>query len=271
MVKKMGTPDNKIYSPVVWPYRLLGNLILIGAVWLATFGVITIRHNLVSKHIDSLLTEFYNKTAASGWGLDDVTLEGRVKTSKDDVLHVINLKRGDNILKINLQDVCDRVKTLPWVKDASVSRRYFPNIIHISIREKKVKSIWQYQNEFYPIDEDGKIIETEFVLQKNILQIVGQGAPEHINSLLKIIEKDKELFSRVKVANFISGRRWNLVFDDVLHGITVKLPEDDIETAWKKLVKLDKTRGILKRKLTFIDLRLKNKVIVKISNNNNGV
>ena len=39
-----------------------------------------------------------------------------------------------------------------------------------------------------------------------------------------------------------------------------------MEEAWKKLVKLDKTRGILKRKLTFIDLRLKNKVIVKISN-----
>jgi len=30
------------------------------------------------------------------------------------------------------------------------------------------------------------------------------------------------------------------------------------------LVKLDRTQGILKRKLTFIDLRLKNKVIVKL-------
>ena len=243
-------------------------MILVGFIWLLTFGVITIRHNLVSKHIDSLLTEIYNKTATAGWGLDDVTLEGREKTSKDDVLHVIGLKRGDNILEIDLKAVCEKVKTLPWVKEASVSRRYFPNVIHISIREKKVKSIWQYQNEFYPIDEDGKIIETEYVLQKNILQIVGQGAPEHINSLLNIIENDKELFSRVKVANFISGRRWNLIFDDVLNGITVKLPEEDVADAWKKLVKLDKTRGILKRKLTFIDLRLKNKVIVKISNKN---
>lgn len=262
----MGTAENKIYAPVLWPYRLLGNLLLIGSIWLLTFGVITIRHNLVSKHIDSLLTELYNKTATVGWGLDDVTLEGRDKTSKDDVLHVIGLQRGDNILEIDLKAVCDKVKTLPWVKDASVSRRYFPNIIHISIREKKVKSIWQYQNEFYPIDEDGKIIETDYVLQKNILQIVGLGAPEHINGLLKIIEQDKDLFYRVKVANFISGRRWNLIFDDVLNGITVKLPEEDVEEAWKKLVKLDKTRGILKRKLTFIDLRLKNKVIVKISN-----
>ena len=264
----MGAMENRIYAPVLWPYRLLGNMILVGFIWLLTFGVITIRHNLVSKHIDSLLTEIYNKTATAGWGLDDVTLEGREKTSKDDVLHVIGLKRGDNILEIDLKAVCEKVKTLPWVKEASVSRRYFPNVIHISIREKKVKSIWQYQNEFYPIDEDGKIIETEYVLQKNILQIVGQGAPEHINSLLNIIENDKELFSRVKVANFISGRRWNLIFDDVLNGITVKLPEEDVADAWKKLVKLDKTRGILKRKLTFIDLRLKNKVIVKISNKN---
>ena len=264
----MGAMENKIYAPVLWPYRLLGNMILVGFIWLLTFGVITIRHNLVSKHIDSLLTEIYNKTATAGWGLDDVTLEGREKTSKDDVLHVIGLKRGDNILEIDLKAVCEKVKTLPWVKEASVSRRYFPNVIHISIREKKVKSIWQYQNEFYPIDEDGKIIETEYVLQKNILQIVGQGAPDHINSLLNIIENDKELFSRVKVANFISGRRWNLIFDDVLNGITVKLPEEDVADAWKKLVKLDKTRGILKRKLTFIDLRLKNKVIVKISNKN---
>ena len=262
----MKTTNNKIYAPALWPYRLLGNLLLIGGIWLITFGVITIRHNLVSKHIDSLMTELYNKTATVGWGLDDVTLEGRNKTSKDDVLRVIGLKRGDNILEIDLNAVCEKVKTLPWVRDASVSRRYFPNIIHISIREKKVKSIWQYKNEFYPIDEDGKIIETEYVLQKNILQIVGEDAPEHINALLKIIEKDKDLFSRVKVANFISKRRWNLTFDDVLSGITVKLPEDDVEEAWKKLVKLDKTRGILKRKLTFIDLRLKNKVIVKISN-----
>lgn len=267
----MGTAENKIYAPVLWPYRLLGNLLLIGSIWLLIFGVITIRHNLVSKHIDSLLTEFYNKTATVGWGLDDVTLEGRDKTSKDDVLHVIGLQRGENILEIDLKAVCDKVKTLPWVKDASVSRRYFPNIIHISIREKKVKSIWQYQNEFYPIDEDGKIIETDYVLQKNILQIVGLGAPEHINGLLKIIEQDKDLFYRVKVANFISGRRWNLIFDDVLNGITVKLPEEDVEEAWKKLVKLDKTRGILKRKLTFIDLRLKNKVIVKISNKNSDM
>lgn len=261
----MTTGDSKIYAPVLWPYRLIGNLLLITSIWLLTFGIITIRHNLVSRQIDSLLVELYNKTATIGWGLDDVTLEGRNKTSKEDLLRVIGLQRGDNILEIDLGQVSKNVKTLPWVKDVVVSRRYFPNTIHISIKEKTVKSIWQYQNQFYPIDEDGKIIETEYVPQKNLLQIVGEEAPNNINNLLAIIEKNHELASRVKAANFISKRRWNLVFDDVENGITVKLPEENLEEAWKKLVKLDKTRGILKRKLTFIDLRLKNKVVVKIN------
>jgi len=260
----MVAADNKVYESVIWPYRLLGNLLLLGVIWLLTLGIITVRHNLVGKQIDSLLDEIYDKTAAVGWGLNDITIEGRHKTSKEDVLRVIGLKRGDNILEIDLDDVIEQIQTLPWVKRAVVTRRYFPNVIHIGIQEKNVKSIWQYKNEFYPIDEDGNIIETEFVPEKNLLLIVGEGAPEHFNSLLKIVEKDKELFQRLKAANFISKRRWNLVFDDIENGITVKMPEENFEEAWKKLVKLDKTRGILKRKLTFIDLRLKNKVIVRL-------
>lgn len=262
--------DNRIYENVVWPYRLIGNILLLGTIWAITLSVITIRHNLVGKQIDSLLEEIYQKTATVGWGLDDVTLEGRNKTTKEAVLQAIGLKRGDNILEIDLQKVCDEVKMLPWVKEAVVSRRYFPNVIQISIKEKTVKSIWQYQNEFYPIDEDGQIIESEYVPERNLLQIIGEGAPEHFNALLKVLEKDRELFARVKAANFISNRRWNLIFDDVENGVTVKMPEDDFETAWKKLSKLDKTRGILKRKLTFIDLRLKNKVIVRINNEDNN-
>lgn len=257
--------ENKMYENVIWPYRLLGNLLLLGGIWALTLGVITIRHNLVGKQIDSLISEIYSKTATIGWGLDDITLEGRDKTTKEDVLRVIDLKRGDNILEIDLHKICDNVQSLPWVKKAVVSRRYFPNVIHISIVEKTIKSIWQYQNEFYPIDEDGNIIETEYVPERNLLLIVGDGAPEHFNQLLNVVEKDSELFSRLKAANYISNRRWDLIFDDIENGVTVKMPEEDFDVAWKKLVKLDKTRGILKRKLTFIDLRLKNKVIVRLN------
>ncbi len=259
--------EGKIYEPVLWPYRLLGNVLILGLIWLMTMGIITVRHNLVGRQIDSLLSEIYEQTAHAGWGLDDVTLEGRDKTTLAEVLQAIGVKRGDNILQIDLAEIKKQVKMLPWVKNVSVSRHYFPNILHICISEKQVRSIWQYKNEFYPIDEDGEIIPADYVPPQGVLQIIGEDAPAHINELLHIVSKDKELFARLKAANFISKRRWNLIFDDVEQGVVVKMPEQDVADAWHKLVKLDKTKGILKRKLTFIDLRLKNKVIVKIKNN----
>lgn len=262
----MTEQTDKIYSSVEWPYRLFGNMLMLAIIWLFSLFIITIRHNVVGKQIDSLMSDLYTKTAVVGWGVEDVTVEGRIRTSKEDVAKVVEAEKYENILEVDINKIRQKLEELPWVKKAIVSRRYFPNVIHISIIEKNVKSVWQYQEEFYPIDEDGKIIETEYVPQADILQIIGEGAPDEINNLLKIIEQDEELFSRLKAANYVSQRRWNLIFDDILTGVIVKMPEGNIEEAWKKLIKLEKTKGLLKRKLTFIDLRLKNKVIVKIDN-----
>ena len=115
-----------------------------------------------------------------------------------------------------------------------------------------------------PIDGEGNIIEADYTPDHPILLIVGEGAPENITALMKSITDDQNIFQRIKVANYISGRRWNIVLDDVENGITVKLPEKHIDEAWKKLLKLNTTQGLLKRKLTIIDLRFPNKVIVKL-------
>ena len=127
------TTDHRICETVLWPYRLIGNFILLALIWLLSVAVVTVRHNLVGHQIDSLLVDIYSKTATAGWGLDDITIEGRRKTSKDDIMNVINLKRGDNILEIDLRKLHNQIKTLPWIKDVSLSRKYFPNTIHISV------------------------------------------------------------------------------------------------------------------------------------------
>ena len=257
-------PDNRISLPCEWPTRILGNLIIIGIIFTFAFITVTIRTNLVGRQIDYLTEEFYNLTTKLGFTLDDILVEGRKKTSQQALLEVLNLKRGDNILTLDLNDLKTRIEALPWVREAEIRRSYFPNILHISLKERQVASIWQISEKFHPIDTEGNVIDAPFKPTRPILLIVGEEAPQHINELLDIIKKDNEIWPRVKVANYISKRRWNLILDDIENGITIKLPEDNIEQAWKKLIKLDQTQGILKRKLTFIDLRLKNKVIVKL-------
>lgn len=256
--------NNRVSLPREWPYRLLGNALILAFIFLVAFVTITIRTNLVSKQMAGLTQEFYTFTTKIGFTLDDIIIEGREKTSRQDILNILNLRRGDNIFNIDIHALKQKIETLPWVKTATIKRSYYPNILLISITEREVASIWQINERFHPIDTEGNVISADFKPTRPILLIVGEGAPENINELLDIIKKDNDLYQRVKVANYISGRRWNLILDDIKTGITIKLPEENIEAAWKKLIKLDKTKGILKRKLTNIDLRLEDKVIVKI-------
>ncbi|MBQ7285982.1 MAG: FtsQ-type POTRA domain-containing protein [Alphaproteobacteria bacterium] len=257
--------DNIVRPEKEWPWRLLGSLGILLFIFFWVGVVLTLKNDLINKKIDSLKNEFYDWAATQGFVLDDVVVSGRDKTSKEEINTLLNLKRGDNILKIDVYDIKQKLEQLPWVKHVSVHKRYFPNVLQIEIHEKEVKAIWQINEKFYPLDAEGKIIEAEFHVSEPILLIVGAGAPENFKNLMMALKDEKyDYLDKVKVANFISGRRWNLILNDIREGVTVKLPEENIAAAWKKLLKLNETKGIFKRKLTIIDLRLPNKIVVKI-------
>ena len=258
------TIPSRISLPREWPFRLAGNLFLLGVIFMLASVIITIKTNLIGRKLTDLSTEFYNYSAGLGFKIDDIVITGRDKTAKQDILNALQLSRETNILNLDLRDLQQKVEQLPWVRHAVVKRRFFPNIIQIDIRERQVQSIWQLDHKFRPIDGEGNVIEADYTPDHPILLIVGEGAPENITALMKSITADQNIFQRIKVANYISGRRWNIVLDDVENGITVKLPEKHIDEAWKKLLKLNTTQGLLKRKLTIIDLRFPNKVIVKL-------
>lgn len=258
------TIPSRISLPREWPFRLAGNLFLLGVIFMLASVIITIKTNLIGRKLTDLSTEFYNYSAGLGFKIDDIVITGRDKTAKQDILNALQLSREINILNLDLRDLQQKVEQLPWVRHAVVKRRFFPNIIQIDIRERQVQSIWQLDHKFRPIDGEGNVIEADYTPDHPILLIVGEGAPENITALMKSITDDQNIFQRIKVANYISGRRWNIVLDDVENGITVKLPEKHIDEAWKKLLKLNTTQGLLKRKLTIIDLRFPNKVIVKL-------
>ena len=247
------TIPSRISLPREWPFRLAGNLFLLGVIFMLASVIITIKTNLIGRKLTDLSTEFYNYSAGLGFKIDDIVITGRNKTAKQDILNALQLSHETNILNLDLRDLQQKVEQLPWVRH-----------IQIDIRERQVQSIWQLDHKFRPIDGEGNVIEADYTPDHPILLIVGEGAPENITALMKSITDDQNIFQRIKVANYIPGRRWNIVLDDVENGITVKLPEKHIDEAWKKLLKLNTTQGLLKRKLTIIDLRFPNKVIVKL-------
>lgn len=263
---KTAKPADNILRPArEWPQRLAGTLAVLGLIFVLAAIILTLKNDLVNKRINAFKEEIYDWAGAQGMVLSDIVVSGRERTGKDALNQALGLERGANMLKLDVYEIKQRLEKLPWVKEAFVRRGFFPNVLNIRIAERQVKAIWQINEKFYPLDAEGEVIEAEYQITEPILLIVGAGAPENFKNLLDALKDgDKDYISRVKVANFISGRRWNLILDDIRQGVTVKLPEDNIADAWKKLVKLDETKGIFKRKLTIIDLRLPDKVVVKL-------
>lgn len=248
-----------------WPWRLAGSLALLVFIGFWAGLILVLKNDLVNTRIEEWKSNLYDMAAEQGFVLDDVVISGRNRSTREEINALLNLKRGDNILKLNVYEIKNKLETLPWIKQVAVHKSYFPNVLYVDVQEKDVKAIWQINEKFYPLDAEGKVIEADYRVTEPILLIVGNGAPENFKTLMDALKDDKyDYLDKVKVANFISGRRWNLILNDIREGITVKLPEENIKEAWKKLLKLNETKGIFKRKLTIIDLRLPHKIVVKI-------
>ncbi len=252
----------RIYIPKLWPYRFIGNLLLFAIIIAAAFGIYVIKTNFVSQKLTGISDYFIELSSKMGFTIDDIIVNGRKKTPQEEIYNVLNLHYGDNILAPNIQEIQSELELLPWIKKATIRRSYLPNILEINLLEREIKAIWQIDGKLHPIDIDGHIINTEQIPNIPLLIIIGKGAPQNLASLLPVIRQDPELYQRIKAANFISNRRWNIILDDIKDGITIKLPAHETDKAWKKLIKLNNTRGLLKRKLTIIDLRFENKILV---------
>jgi cell division protein FtsQ len=69
---------------------------------------------------------------------------------------------------------------------------------------------------------------------------------------------------------FVSGRRWNLILD-YANGVVIKLPEQNFDKAYQKIALLEKRNGIFKRKLTSVDLRYDNKMVIELNDSVDGL
>ena len=59
----------------------------------------------------------------------------------------------------------------------------------------------------------------------------------------------------------IAARRWDVRLDN---GIVIRLPEENVGGGWSRLAALEKVHGILNRDLAAIDLRLDDRLIVRL-------
>jgi cell division protein FtsQ len=198
----------------------------------------------------------------AGYRVDDIFVEGRVKTPRDQLLAALDVKRGDAILAVDLAAAQKRIEEIPWVRSAAVERR-LPNQIHILITERQPIALWQNKGRYFLVDHDGQIVGDQIDDYANLPLTVGEGAPDHAAELVAMLATEPLLKDRVKAATWVGDRRWNVMLDRTPDGIEVRLPEEDAESAWHDLAKLDQQQSLLERQVGVIDMRLPDRLVLR--------
>ena len=200
------------------------------------------------------------ETVRAGLAVNEVLVEGRVESTRAQLLKTVGIRRGDPILTLDTHAVRERLIGLGWVANAAVERR-LPGTVYLRLWERKALAIWQRKGSFVLIDRTGAVIGTQGLERYGHLKIiVGKDAPRHAPALLDMLATAPPLMKRVRAAVWVSGRRWNLRLDD---GIDIRLPEENAQAAWTRLATLERDRQLLSQDIIAIDLRIRDRLVVR--------
>lgn len=231
---------------------LLAALLVGGAFWL-------VHNGWVAEQTQKALNGFIALSSKAGFSIENVMVEGRGQTQRDQILNTLNVQRGAPILGYDVKAALGRLETLSWVKGGVVERR-LPQTIFVKLSERDPIAIWQFKKQFHLIDRDGHILrdigsDEPFTLPL----VVGEGANTAAADMLGQLLQQKTVMDHVKALVRVSNRRWDLLLDDK---VNVMLPEDHVATALEHLSKAIAQENILERKITAIDLRLPDRMTV---------
>ncbi len=199
-------------------------------------------------------------TAALGFVVTDVEVEGRLTTDPATIMAALGAARGTPILAVNPERAQKKLESLPWVRSAAIERR-LPDTLFIRLVERIPLAVWQHDGRQQLIGRDGTVIAvTDLRRFASLPTVVGDDAASHARALIDMLSSEPDLAARVTAAIWVGGRRWNL---RMAHAIDVLLPEDDPAAAWRHLAQLERTTGLLKRDVQTIDMRLPDRLVIR--------
>lgn len=199
---------------------------------------------------------------AAGFRIVSVALAGQHHISREDVLAAAGVTDTTSLLFLDVEQTRERLKSNPWIADATVLKLY-PGELQIGIREREAFALWQKNGQVSVIADDGTVLEP-YVAPRliELPLVVGRGAETRAKELLALLDRHPAMRDFVLAAVLVGERRWNL---RLKNGIDVQLPEANVAAALERLVALNHEKNLITRDIALIDLRLRDRVTVRLS------
>jgi cell division protein FtsQ len=217
-------------------------------------------------HVPELVEHFkvIRDTAANaaGFRITGIALSGNRHLTREELLAMAGVSGVSSLLFIDVADARARLKTNPWIAEATVQKLY-PDRLQISIVERDAFALWQKDGRVGVIAEDGTVLEP-YVARRftNLPLFVGTGAERLAKDFLALLDRYPDIRAQVRASVLVAERRWNL---RLKNGIDIRLPESNVEGALAQLTVLDRDKKLLSKDITLVDLRFDDRVTVRLS------
>lgn len=226
----------------------------------ASYGVVRGEHApVLAEHLKDLRDAAAN---AAGFRIEAVALSGQRQITREEILATAGVTGRTSLLFLDALDARERLTSNPWIADATVLKLY-PGRLQIGITERRPFALWQKDGRVSVIAEDGTVLEP-YVARRfvRLPLVVGAGAERKAKDFLALLDRFPEIAAQVRASILVADRRWNL---KLRNGVDVRLPELDAEAALQRLATLDREQGVISRDITAIDLRLADRMTVRLS------
>jgi cell division protein FtsQ len=199
---------------------------------------------------------------AVGFGISEVAISGEHNVSREEILATAGITGRSSLLFLDAAQARARLLTNPWIADAAVLKLY-PRRLRIEIKERKPFALWQRDGAVALIAADGTVLEPYVARRFLALPlVVGAGAEQAAERFLAKLVRYPAIARLVEASVRVADRRWNLYLQG---GIEIQLPEFAPEHALQRLVELERTKKLLARDIVRVDLRLPDRVTVRLS------
>ena len=200
-------------------------------------------------------------TGRVGLRISSVALSGENQLSRAEILDLAGVDTRSSLPCLDAADAREALLRNPWIAEATVLKLY-PGRLQISVTERTPIALWQKDGAVSVISGDGTVLEAFTGRFADLPLVVGAGAEKEAQAFLDVVGRYPLIENNFESAVLVAKRRWNLRLKS---GLDVRLPDTEVEQALQELVALDRDKKILSRDITAIDLRLPDRVIVKLS------
>jgi cell division protein FtsQ len=224
------------------------------------YGVVRGGH---AETVGTQLADIRDAAANSlGFEISAIALTGEKQLTREDILNIAGISGRASLLFLDAEAARLRLKANPWIADATILK-LFPDRLHIAVTERRAFALWQKDGRVGVISRDGVIVEP-FVAPyvAHLPLVVGNGAQTRAADFLTVMNNYPELREQVHAYVLVADRRWNL---RLKNGIDIRLPEAEPTEAIDALIALDHDKKLLTRDILAIDLRIRDRVTVRLS------